>query len=65
MHYLCAYILQFVKKSFEKYEDNRPICHVYFKEDAQEAYVDFGEDRAVQFGNWEMKPETSPKVHTV
>ena len=65
MHYLCAYnLLQFVKNYFRDWKDNSPISQVYFKEDAQEAHVDFSDDHAVQFDNWEMTPVTPPKVHT-
>ncbi len=66
MHYLCAYnLLQFVKNYFRDWKDNSLISPVYFKEDAQEAHVNFGDDYCtVQFDNWEMTPVTPPKVHT-
>ena len=56
--------MQFVKNYFRDWKDNSPISHVYFKEDAQEAHVDFDDDYAVQFDNWKMTPVTPPKVHT-
>ncbi len=57
--------IQIVKNYYRGWKDNSPINHVYFKEDAEEAYVDFGGARAVQFDNWEMTPVAPPKVHTL